>query len=101
MRRNTEMLRSLIEDFLRQQHGVDASKLADPNTRMQDLGLDSLGMVEMLFEVEDKYGFHVEKPERYSQMTLDQLVVDLESTIRAAHGGVLPGELEPATKLDA
>ena len=94
------MLRPIIEDFLRQQHGVDASKLADPKTRMQDLGLDSLGMVEMLFEVEDKYGFQVKDPVRYSQMTLDELVADLESTIKATHGGVFPADIEPATKLD-
>ena len=94
------MLRPIIENFLRQQHGVDVSKLADPKTRMQDLGLDSLGMIEMLFEVEDKYGFHVQDPARYGQMTLDELVVDLESTIKATHGGVLPAEIEPATKLD-
>ncbi len=93
------MLRQTLENFLRQQHGVDAAKLADPNARMQDLGLDSLGMVEMLFEVEDRYGFRVEKPERYSQMTLDQMALDLESTIRAAHGGVIPDEIGPVTKV--
>ena len=36
------MLRQTIEDFLRKQDGVDAAKLADPNIRMQDVGLDSL-----------------------------------------------------------
>jgi acyl carrier protein len=95
------MLRPLIEGFLRQQPGIDTAKLADPSVRVQDLGIDSLGMIEMLFEVEDKYGFHVEDPMRYGQMTLDELIADLEATIKAKHGGEIPATLGPSAKVDA
>ncbi len=95
------MLRPLIEDFLRQQPNIDLSKLAAPDAKMHELGIDSLGMVEMLFEIEDRYGFHVDDPARYAQMTLDELVADLEATIKAKHGGVIPATLDPAAKADA
>ena len=55
-----------------------------------DLGLDSLGVVEMLFEVEDMYGFQVNDPARYSGMSFDEMVADMEATIRAANNGQIP-----------
>ena len=45
------MLRKIVDDFLLTQTHVTPEKLADPNIKMVDLGLDSLGVVEMLFEV--------------------------------------------------
>ncbi|WHZ10539.1 MAG: hypothetical protein OJF60_000978 [Burkholderiaceae bacterium] len=84
------MLRDLIHDFLLQQPGLDEQKLADPHARMKELGLDSLGLVEMLFEVEDRYGFQIEEPMRYADMTLDEVVADLEAAVRARHRGLVP-----------
>ena len=61
------MLKELILDYLRQQPDVPVDKLADPAAKMGELGLDSLGLVEMLFEIEDKYGFQIEEPMRYAE----------------------------------
>lgn len=44
----------------------------------------------MLFEIEDKYGFQIEEPMRYGSMTLDEVVADLEQTIRARNNGEMP-----------
>ena len=84
------MLKELILDYLRQQPDVPVDKLADPAAKMGELGLDSLGLVEMLFEIEDKYGFQIEEPMRYGGMTLDEVVADLEQAIRARNNGEMP-----------
>jgi acyl carrier protein len=45
------MLQQLIKDFVIQQFHVDAAVFDKPGLMVADLGLDSLGVVEMLFEV--------------------------------------------------
>lgn len=88
-----DMLRQIIKDFVVRQFGADPAMFDNPELKVADLGLDSLGVVEMLFEVEDMYGFQVDEPTRYSAMTFDEMVADIEATIRAANNGELP---EPA-----
>ncbi len=87
------MLRQIIKDFVVRQFNVDPVQFDRPDLMVKDLGLDSLGVVEMLFEVEDLYGFQVHDPARYSGMSFNDMVADIEATIRAANNGELP---EPA-----
>jgi acyl carrier protein len=84
------MLRKIVDDFLLTQTHISPEKLADPNVKMVDLGLDSLGVVEMLFEVEDRYGIHIEDAMQYQNMTLTEVVSHMEQIVRAKHGGELP-----------
>ncbi len=84
------MLRQIIKDFVIQQFNVAPAVFDQPGLQVADLGLDSLGVVEMLFEVEDLYGFQVEDPARYSSMSFDEMVADMEATIRAANQGQIP-----------
>jgi acyl carrier protein len=84
------MLRQIIQQYLITQAGVAPSKFDDPELMLADLGLDSLGVVEMLYEVEDRYGFQVRDPFRYSTMRFIDVVADMESTIRARNKGELP-----------
>jgi acyl carrier protein len=84
------MLRKIVDDFLLTQTHVTPEKLADPSIKMVDLGLDSLGVVEMLFEVEDRYGIHIEDAMQYQNMTLTEVVSHMEQIVRAKHGGELP-----------
>ena len=88
------MLHQLIKDFVIQQFHVEPAVFDKPGLMVADLGLDSLGVVEMLFEVEDLYGFQVNDPARYSSMSFDDMVADMETTIRAANNGQIP---EPAS----
>lgn len=87
-------LRHLIDTFLLTQEGIAPEKLADPTVKMADLGLDSLGVVEMLFEVEDRYGIRVDDMTQFQQMTLNEVVAHMEQVVRDKHGGLLP---EPAS----
>jgi acyl carrier protein len=84
------MLRQLIDNFLLERTDISPEKLADPALKMVDLGVDSLGIVEMLFEVEDQYGIHVEDVMRFQSMTLNEVVAHMEQIIRAKNGGQLP-----------
>jgi acyl carrier protein len=90
------MLRQLIDNFLLERTEISPEKLADPTLKMVDLGVDSLGIVEMLFEVEDQYGIHVEDVMRFQSMTLNEVVAYMEEIIRAKNGGHLPDLTEVA-----
>ncbi|MCY7369874.1 MAG: acyl carrier protein [Polaromonas sp.] len=84
------MLRQIIHEFLLSQGNISAERLADPSVRMTDLGLDSLGVVEMLFEVEDRYGIHVDDVMQFQNMTLNEVVANMEQIVRQKHGGNIP-----------
>ncbi len=84
------MLRQVIDDFLLMQGGITPEKLADPNLKMVDLGLDSLGVVEMLFEVEDRYGIHVNDVMQFQSMTLNEVVAHMEQIVLTKNGGKWP-----------
>lgn len=84
------MLEDTIKNYLITSAGVDPAKFAMPGLQVADLALDSLGLLEMLFEIEDKYGFQVPEPMRFLAMSFTEMVADIESTVRAHHGGQLP-----------
>ena len=84
------MLRQIMQEYLINQVGIERSKFDDPNLMVSDLGLDSLGVVEMLYEVEDRYGFQIEEPFRYGTMRFTDVVADIEATIRKKNNGTLP-----------
>jgi acyl carrier protein len=84
------MLQKIMDDFLLTQPSVTPEKLADRSLKMVDLGLDSLGVVEMLFEIEDRYGIHIEDAMQFQNMTLDQVMAHIEKIIRDKNGGELP-----------
>ena len=84
------MLRQLIDNFLLERTEISREKLEDPTLKMVDLGIDSLGIVEMLFEVEDQYGIHVEDVMKFQSMTLNEVVLYMEQIIRDKNGGKLP-----------
>jgi acyl carrier protein len=87
------MLQKIVDDFLLTQPSVTPEKLADRSLKMVDLGLDSLGVVEMLFEVEDRYGIHIEDAMQFQSMTLDEVMAHIEKIIREKHGDELPTAL--------
>ena len=65
-----------LQDLIQEKYGLDPATL-DPNASMRGSGIDSLALVEFLFEVEDRYAISV--PDEYSNIdTLAELaaVVD-------------------------
>lgn len=47
-----------IVELLTQKYGVDPAQIS-PDARMADLGLDSLTMGELLFDIEDTFGIEI------------------------------------------
>lgn len=84
------MLRQVIDDFLLAQANITPEILANPNLKMVDLGLDSLGVVEMLFEVEDRYGIHIDDVMQFQNMTLNEVVAHMEAIVLAKNGDKWP-----------
>jgi acyl carrier protein len=93
------MLTALVIEYLTTTAGVDPAKFDDPSLMVADLGLDSLGLVEMLFEVEDRFGFQISDPMRFQSMSFKEMVAAIEEAVREHCGGELPplGAVTPAT----
>lgn len=88
------MLEAIVKNYLIESKGKDAALFDKPDLKVEDLGLDSLDMVEMLFEIEDRCGFQLPDPMRYLQMGFADMLADIEAVIREHNNGVMP-ELNP------
>lgn len=84
------MLEQVIRNYLIGQAKVDPAKFDDPNLTVADLGLDSLGLVEMLFEIEERFGFQLADPMKFQTMGFREMVDAVEAEIREHNGGELP-----------
>ncbi len=84
------MLAEIIKNHLISSKGISTEKFDTPDLRVSDLELDSLDMVEMLFEVEDRCGFQLSDPTRYPVMSFAEMIADIEAEIREHNNGELP-----------
>lgn len=89
------MLENIIKDYLVNMAEVDPEKFNQTDLTVADLKLDSLGLLEMLFEVEDKFGFQIADPMRFLNMSFTEMVADIEASVREHHNGQLPA-MDPA-----
>ena len=92
------MLNSIVNNYLVNTKKIDPALLANPDLRIAELGLDSLDLVEMLFEIEDRCGFQLPEPMRYTEMTYGEMLADMEALIREHYNGELPPLLIAETK---
>lgn len=84
------MLEQVIQNYLIGQARVDPAKFDSPDLAVSDLGLDSLGLVEMLFEIEERFGFQLADPMKFQAMGFRDMIDALEAEIREHNGGELP-----------
>lgn len=77
------MLIDQIKNYLVETVGVDPQKFENPDLKVADLELDSLGLIEMLFEVEDKYGFQIPDPMVFLPMSFVEMVTAIEAMVQA------------------
>lgn len=73
-----------IVELLVQKYGVDATKVS-PDATMADLGLDSLSVAEMVFDIEDLFSIEVNADDAEFKTFGD--AVALVDRYRAAKGG--------------
>lgn len=92
------MLEQIIKSYLVNTKGKDSALFDDPALQVSDLGLDSLDMVEMLFEIEDRCGFQLPDPTRYPKMSFREMLADIEAAIREHNNGELPALSLEASK---
>ena len=84
------MLEQLIKDYLVTSAKVDPLKFDQPDLTVADLGLDSLTLVEMLFEIEERFGFQIADPMKFQSMHFSEMVASIEEEVRANNHGELP-----------
>ena len=73
---------ALIKEFL-DKHVKNPPGNLTPETTFESLGLDSMSMLELLFEIEDKYGIHI--PETVSAPNTIRDLVKLVERYRPAN----------------
>ncbi|HET8711339.1 MAG TPA: acyl carrier protein [Spongiibacteraceae bacterium] len=84
------MLEELIKHYLAKAKNIPLEKFDEPELQVSALELDSLDLVEMLFEIEDRCGFQLSDPTRYPTMTFKEMIADIETEVRAHNNGDLP-----------
>lgn len=68
-----------LQQLIHKKYGIEPSKL-DPNASMRDHGIDSLALVEFLFEVEDKFKVSLESyPEIDTLAELAKVIDELRA----------------------
>ena len=84
------MLEEIITNYLAAAKNIPLEKFQDPALQVADLELDSLDMVEMLFEIEDRCGFQLSDPTRYPGMSFKEMIAAIETEVREHNNGELP-----------
>lgn len=75
---------SLIRNALHERYDV-AAETVMPETKLETLGIDSLGLVELMFEVEDRLGIRM--PQDFPTPATVADLVDIVSKVLNAHQG--------------
>lgn len=70
------MIFNAIAELIADRNDCDVSEIT-PESRFEDLGIDSLDTVEMLMDLEDKIGFEVELDQKVE--TVGELAAFIES----------------------
>jgi acyl carrier protein len=74
-----EHIKEMMVDYLVKQEGIPVEVASNGETRVEDLDIDSLNIVEMLYEIEDKYSIRVDNLEVLKDMTIDAMANFLSS----------------------
>ena len=69
------MIFEAIAELIADRNDIDVSEIT-PDSRFEDLGIDSLDTVEMLMDLEDRIGFEVELDEKVE--TVGELAAFIE-----------------------
>ena len=74
----SDTLTDLLE-LIHQRFDIDPATI-DPNKPLEDYGLDSLSKAELLFAIEDRFGF--EYPEQYTAVATLNALVEVVTKLR-------------------
>jgi acyl carrier protein len=70
-------IRTVVKDFLEERFDISADKIAD-DTSIRDVGLDSMMMLEVMLELEDRLGIKLKDLAMPANPTLRDVVALVE-----------------------
>ena len=69
-----ETIKTKIKDAIHQVTGIDAGAISDSAVYVDDLGLDSLAILEIAVAVENQFKFHASDEELSSVRTVEDTI---------------------------
>ena len=63
----------ITREFLSEQYGVPPETIT-PDTKLDDLGVDSLMFIDLIFEFEDKFGVHTSNDDVAKLNTIGEFI---------------------------
>lgn len=81
--------------IMTERYKVDPARLT-PDQPLDALGIDSLGMVEMLFFIEEEFGVHLPS-EGITFTTLGEAAKRVDELVTTQKGGREPARAQPAS----
>jgi acyl carrier protein len=80
----------IVQDILIGKFALDRTKLT-PDAELSQLGIDSLAVLELLFDIEDRFGLKIKEDTPNSLMTLQDVVLYIDAllTQRQARGAAV------------
>ncbi len=76
-----------LQDLIQQKYGL-APEAIEPTASMRASGIDSLALVEFIFDVEDKYGISI--PDNNANLDTLAELAELVDRLRAAEPAAAP-----------
>lgn len=73
------MVLEKVIEIIAEQLGVDADSITEESNLVEDLGADSLSVVDLIMSIEDEFGVQISDDEVENFHTVDQIVQYIES----------------------
>ncbi len=80
-----------IRSMLVKDYQIDPDALT-PDSALEDLGIDSLGLAELMFNIEDEFKIAL-PPESAKLTTVGDVIGYIDGLVAAQHGAPVPGGL--------
>jgi len=80
---NMENLEEQIKDIMSKSFLIERSRLTDDAALEKDLGVDSLGVFEMVINIEDEFHFELKDKEMLKFKTVGDAVQGLKTAIES------------------
>lgn len=75
-----------IKDILAERLNIDIKNINSHSKLVEDLGMDSFGAVELMFEIEDKMGIEIPEKDILTLITVEDVILYISSRILKKEG---------------
>ena len=79
----------LLQDLLMTEYGLTRAQLA-PEVPLASVGLDSLGLIELMFQIEDRFGITVPDDKPPVLLTVSDLVAYVNALVTPTSAAARP-----------